>query len=189
MSYAFDCQVIKELGQFLRTSEELDSPRSFMPYLRDLNLSSKSPYSASNNSSTHFWLHAIGVLTAVSRSANAKSFGTTKFRELLNQAISVAYCLRLSGIHSIGYSLTPDGPSRRAAELETPTSSTRAGAPGSDRLDPVNTHPDTVFSFTANLLPRQRAHMEQWAWNRVQALTDIREGTVAHKLRELLYQP
>ena len=120
MAYAFDGQVIQEFEKFLRTTEEFDDPRSFMPYLRDLNLSAKSPYSASNNPSTHFWLHSIGVLTAVSRSVNAKSFGTTQFRELLNQAISIAYFLRLSGIHSIGYSRTPEGPAKRATELETP---------------------------------------------------------------------
>lgn len=64
--------VLDELIGLMRPNNEIDKPYSYMPYLVDMGLSRRSPYSAVKNPSFHFWGQLTALLLRSNRAKNAR---------------------------------------------------------------------------------------------------------------------
>lgn len=88
----------KGLGEnfkaLIKAGEEVDQIDSYMPYLTDLSLSPKSPYSAAVNPHIHFWVHIIGICLGVARSQNARVVGTINVAGLAAMGMVCGYAYR-----------------------------------------------------------------------------------------------
>lgn len=71
--------------------EEVDKPDSYTPYLRDLRLSPKSPYSTKSNPHLHFWIHIIGVCLGSTRSQNSRIVGDINIAGLSQMGMICGY--------------------------------------------------------------------------------------------------
>lgn len=71
--------------------EEMDQPRSYALYFRDLGLSDKSSYSAPSNADLHLFLHTLGMTEDAERSVRAKHVGTPLKNAIIANAMVIAY--------------------------------------------------------------------------------------------------
>ena len=95
--YVFSHRVAEEVKALIKGGEELGEASSYSPYLKDLQLSAKSPYSASVSPSLHTWVHFTGALTGSERSKNARMFSENQNRTLLEHAIWIAHYINVGG--------------------------------------------------------------------------------------------
>lgn len=113
--------------------QEMDQPRSYALYFRDLGLSDKSPYSAPSNADLHLFLHALGVTEDSERSVRARFVGTPLKHAILANAMVLSYVYGRYNTFQQEYSTTgvPLGmPNEDDAEEQV----VRAGMP--DSKDP-----------------------------------------------------
>lgn len=83
--------VAAQYDQVTVGGEEMDQPRSYALYFRDLGLSDKSPYSAPSNADLHLFLHTLGVTEDSERSVRARQVGTPLKNAIIANAMVVAY--------------------------------------------------------------------------------------------------
>lgn len=76
-----------EFSRVSLTGEEIDEMDSYTPYMSDLGLCEKSPYSASVNPCLYFWTHIVGVSMGVPRSLNARIVGQIPVATLIQHAL------------------------------------------------------------------------------------------------------
>ncbi|QIQ19220.1 nucleoprotein [Yinshui bat virus] len=62
----------REFKQMMMPGNEIDNPESYMPYLADFGISTKSPYSTVRNPCFHFWGQLTALLLRAQRSKNAR---------------------------------------------------------------------------------------------------------------------
>ncbi|AJR28501.1 nucleoprotein [Rochambeau virus] len=72
LDWIFCGSIGSEIMRMLKPDQELDKPDSYMPYMMDLGLSSKSPYSSIMNPQFHAFSHIIASLLKSERSKNAR---------------------------------------------------------------------------------------------------------------------
>nr|AIW58869.1 nucleoprotein [Eel virus European X]AIY29167.1 nucleoprotein [Perhabdovirus anguilla] len=93
LDWVFTDQVAKEIGRMMRAGQEIDRPESYMPYLKDLGLSRKSPYSSSANPGTHCWAQMVCAMMGSKRSQNAIASTEENLSNLTRNAEIMAYAL------------------------------------------------------------------------------------------------
>ncbi|AGO04418.1 nucleocapsid N [American bat vesiculovirus] len=64
--------LVKDFETMMKENQEIDKADSYMPYLIDMGLSRKSPYSSVKNSSFHFWGQMTALLARSDRAKNAR---------------------------------------------------------------------------------------------------------------------
>lgn len=69
--WAFFAPLVDEARVIFKEGEELWVAHSYAPYLSDLGLSGRSPYSTTMNPRVHFWCHVTAALMGSSSSQNA----------------------------------------------------------------------------------------------------------------------
>ncbi|CAN7990396.1 unnamed protein product, partial [Ixodes pacificus] len=84
-------EVADEAVQLMRPMEELSKEFSYSPYMADLRLVTKSPYSAVSNQLVHQWLHTVGSLLLSERSLNARHLSDNNFNQILASAAVLAF--------------------------------------------------------------------------------------------------
>ena len=94
--WVFDPQAAEELLGMFATDDKVDRDDSYLPYLADLDLVTRSQYSATAQPSYHNWVHIVGSLFANTRSLKASLVSTPGYR-LVTAAILAAYTLRRTG--------------------------------------------------------------------------------------------
>jgi len=93
-SWILSDPIADDYERIMKDGEELNVETSYAPYLSDMGLSVRSPYSATACPSLHTWCHMVGVYLGSVRSQNAKSPGdTAKFVIRANAAL-MGYALR-----------------------------------------------------------------------------------------------
>ncbi|EAT42231.1 AAEL006217-PA [Aedes aegypti] len=83
--------VAAQYDQVTVGGEEMDQPRSYALYFRDLGLSDKSPYSAPSNADLHLFLHTLGVTEDSERSVRARQVGTPLKNAIIANAMVISY--------------------------------------------------------------------------------------------------
>lgn len=83
--------VAAQYDQVTVGGEEMDQPRSYALYFRDLGLSDKSPYSAPSNADLHLFLHTLGVTEDSERSVRARQVGTPLKNAIIANAMIISY--------------------------------------------------------------------------------------------------
>lgn len=148
--------------------QEMDQPRSYALYFRDLGLSDKSPYSAPSNADLHLFLHALGVTEDSERSVRARFVGTPLKHAILANAMVLSYVQEYS---TTGVPLeTPD-------EEDEDEQVVRAGMPDSKDPDAWLGWLQEEKGVVPNLI-KKRAYLH-WLNH-----ADARPGTIG----ELLYK-
>ncbi|AEG25350.1 nucleoprotein [Vesiculovirus jurona] len=85
-SWILTRSVEDEVCRMMKPGQEIDQANSFMPYLIDLGLSTKSPYSSVKNPSFHFWGQLTALLVQSSRAKNARVPDDIPYAELTKAA-------------------------------------------------------------------------------------------------------
>ncbi|KAM7309621.1 putative nucleoprotein [Ixodes scapularis] len=83
--------VADEAEALMNPSDEMDEEFSYAPYLSDLNLVPRSPYSAVANPMLHQWLHTVGSLLLAERSLNARHLSDSSFQQILANATMLSF--------------------------------------------------------------------------------------------------
>lgn len=94
MKYIFSTRVRDEIRAIGHGDEELEKSDSYFPYMRELRLSKKSPYSSSENVHLHNWVSIFGALLGSDRSFNARIVSENGLLAAMNLAIFAAYAFR-----------------------------------------------------------------------------------------------
>ncbi|AJR28517.1 nucleoprotein [Mosqueiro virus] len=84
-------QLEDEAYMLMKEDEELDKVDSYTPYMMDMGLSLKSPYSATACPSIYTWCHFIGSWLVSTRSRNARMISDAGIAELRSNAAIVAF--------------------------------------------------------------------------------------------------
>ncbi|MFH4975801.1 hypothetical protein AB6A40_002510 [Gnathostoma spinigerum] len=99
-TYIFDQDVHDDLLRVNDQSDEQEMKKkdSYFPYMKELRLVSRSPYSASLNPNLFMWCHFIGTLVGKKRSINAKFINCDNPQMLLVEAAYITYYLLKSSL-------------------------------------------------------------------------------------------
>lgn len=82
-----------EMMQLNVSGNELDRLDSYFPYVMEMRLSHKSPYSATVNPNIYLWTHVVGCTMKLKRSLNARMLEKANLHFTITNAAVVAYCL------------------------------------------------------------------------------------------------
>ncbi|AJG05818.1 nucleoprotein N [Bivens Arm virus] len=91
VSWVFVPSIGKEICRMMKSGQELDKPDSYVPYMMDLGLSMKSPYSSSANGGTYTWIHMIGSIMHSQRSLHARMVNENELPNIRISAMLTAY--------------------------------------------------------------------------------------------------
>lgn len=94
LEYIFFTRVRDEVVAIGRPGEEFEKEDSYFPYMRELRLSKKSPYSSSANVHLHNWVSIFSALLGSERSYNARIVSEDGILSALNLAIFSAYAFK-----------------------------------------------------------------------------------------------
>ncbi|AFH89676.1 nucleocapsid protein [Vesiculovirus bogdanovac] len=92
-SWILNDQVAREIIQMMRPGQEIDHADSYMPYLIDMGLSTKSPYSSVKNPCFHFWGQMTALLLRSSRAKHARVPDDIPYPSITNAALLFAYAV------------------------------------------------------------------------------------------------
>jgi Rhabdovirus nucleocapsid protein len=67
--------VANDFERLMKDDEEVDQEYSYMPYLSDMGLSKRSPYSCTINAELHTWANMVCALNGLVRAINARRIG------------------------------------------------------------------------------------------------------------------
>lgn len=94
LEYIFFTRVKDEVVVIGRPGEEFDKEDSYFPYMRELRISKKSPYSSSANVHLHNWVSIFSALLGSERSYHARIVSEDGILSALNLAIFSAYAFK-----------------------------------------------------------------------------------------------
>jgi len=94
LKYVFSARVRDEVEAIGRPGEEFNKEDSYFPYMREMRLSRRSPYSSTENVNLHNWISMFGALLGSERSFNARIVSENGLIHSMNLAIFAAYPFR-----------------------------------------------------------------------------------------------
>lgn len=97
LNYVFLTEVRDELIAISKIGEEFQYKYSYFPYMRELRLSRKSPYSSTANPHLHHWVGMFGALLGNEKSYNARIVSEKGLHHCLNQTLFAAYAFKKEG--------------------------------------------------------------------------------------------
>ncbi|AJR28542.1 nucleoprotein [Nkolbisson virus] len=171
MMWIFNDNIADELDRMARPDQELEKCDSYTPYMRDLGISDRSPYSAQMNPTFHMFCHALGTLLGSRRSMNARIAGEVDVTNTLTNAEVVAFILNRCPTFVKAYT----------EDLESvPTAQHKAVA----GKMPTGPDPDMWFEYLAKLNFVLPDEIIRFAKERASGLSNIRPDTIG----ELVYK-
>ncbi|XP_015378261.1 PREDICTED: uncharacterized protein LOC107172489 [Diuraphis noxia] len=94
LRYIFSARVGEEIMKIGKEGEEVNQEDSYFPYMRELGLSKRSPYSSTENVHLHNWISIFCALLGSERSFNARVVSENGLMISLNLAILAAYAFK-----------------------------------------------------------------------------------------------
>ncbi|WAK77077.1 MAG: nucleoprotein [Longquan Niviventer coninga ledantevirus 1] len=173
MLWIFTDSIADDLEQLAQPGQELDKHDSYAPYMRDMGVSDKSPYSAQANPSIHLFCHAIGTLLHSRRSINARMGPEVDTMSTIKNAQVVAYVLSTCPTFAKGFTKSLDtipGLASKEVMGELP------GEPD----------PDRWFDYLSEQGFKIPLPIEQHSHDAARSLTNLRPDTVGQHLAGLL---
>lgn len=171
---AVDASVNKELMRYLDYIGEDCLKDGYFPYLKELGVINKSPYSASQSPNAHNWIHMMGSLLGETRSVNSRLAPNGQNIQVLNLAIVCAYALKSrSDINPVF------GENDEIMELRK-----IAGGASETSLDP-----GAIIENLNDLINETPIGTEimSWARGKIRILSDVRDGSIGKYLVEQLH--
>uniref|UniRef100_A0AB38ZKC8 Nucleoprotein n=1 Tax=Suncus murinus rhabdovirus TaxID=3139574 RepID=A0AB38ZKC8_9RHAB len=168
--WIFTERMADEADQLSVDGNEVDKADSYMPYMRDMGISEKSPYSAQMNPALTTFLHVVGCLLDSTRSRNSRLAGEVDRLNSVINGVIVAYVLgsRPTFVQAYGASATS------AQNLVQPNV-----VVGSM---PATPDPDEWFLYLGKsgfVLPNE---IKTWFEKKVKGFTETRQGTIGEHL-------
>ena len=178
-----------EILSVIANGEEAGQLDSYSPYIKDLNLSTRFPYSASRCVNLHHLTHMIGSLAESPRSLNAKVIAGCNMATLANLAVAISWSRMESTDYSIKIASTKDaalvGQQKRVENLQT-----HAECPQGGQEDSAAKPDYPLQDFTPGVILERlyssgglsdRAKL--WAAKRMEPIVDIWVGSVGEHLK------
>lgn len=162
--WVFTSQVGEEIERMMRDGQEIGKADSYMPYLIDMGLSQRSPFSARTNSCVHLFIHMIGAFLGTQRSRKARLFSDAGQAMIVQNAAICAYAF--SKISHLGKYFTPDG---EEIVLDTIAK---------DTTDPTSTSGDEWFYKIGEWGNKVPPHIWNFAKQAGKTVSSFREGTI-----------
>ncbi|KAL4082437.1 hypothetical protein QTP88_029904 [Uroleucon formosanum] len=92
--YIFSTRIRDEIIAIGRPGEEFNKEDSYFPYMRELRLSKRSPYSSTCNENLHNWIHFFCALMGSDRSYNARIVTESGLTIMMNLALFAAHAFK-----------------------------------------------------------------------------------------------
>uniref|UniRef100_T1KD13 Rhabdovirus nucleocapsid domain-containing protein n=1 Tax=Tetranychus urticae TaxID=32264 RepID=T1KD13_TETUR len=89
--------LIKEYSNLTRPNQEIDKIDSYMPYILDFGIVTKSPYSVKLNPSINLLINIVGTFMQLPRYYNAKKLDCPVHTDILKNGLFIAYAIAKSG--------------------------------------------------------------------------------------------
>ncbi|AFR67108.1 nucleoprotein [Malakal virus] len=91
LDWIFVYNVGEDVVKMMEEGNEIDQPYSYMPYMMDMGISNKSPYSSLACPHIYTYLHLIGALLTSERCRNARMVSENNLQNIKMNAFVVAY--------------------------------------------------------------------------------------------------
>lgn len=175
----------KEYSSMLKNGEEISELNSYMPYMIELGLSTKSPYSTKKNPKAHLFFHIIGASIGNNRSINARVPRDATVLSIRSNAVIVAYvCQKLNiyrrDIIKVG--------TRPVAPVVPPFLEVEENDDiGAIGQEPVNSDPDAWWDYISDqnhIIPENITDMVYATWN---VLVHSRDETIGSMLYQIAH--
>ncbi|UOX72914.1 nucleocapsid protein [Wenzhou Rhinolophus pusillus ledantevirus 1] len=173
--WVFSARMADEIARLATPNEELEKSDSYAAYMRELGLSDRSPYSTQANPAFSLFCHVVGTLLGSKRSKNAKMGAEVDTVNTVINAKIVAYVLS------------------NRADLTVEFSTVKPEAPRDDKQDqmkvteigeiPESQDPEEWFAYLSSMGFKIPQEIEIWVRQRVNNLTDLRDGSVGKFLK------
>ncbi|AJR28279.1 nucleoprotein [Barur virus] len=173
MMWIFNENIADELDKMAKPDQELEKCDSYTPYMRDMGLSDRSPYSAQMNPTFHLFCHALGTLMHSRRSMNARIAGEVDVTNAVVNAEVVAFVLNRCPTFTKAYT----------EDLESVPTVVAKSVVGQM---PTGPDPDLWFEYLAQknfILPEE---IKRFAHERASGLTGIRPDTIGELIYKML---
>lgn len=156
----------KEFKQMMMPGNEIDNPESYMPYLADFGISTKSPYSTVRNPCFHFWGQLTALMLRASRSKNARVPQDIPISDITIAAWLFAYAVGRTADLKIQFvrSGAPDPPNLKV-QVEGPE-------------PPASKDPIEWLAWYVDHGKIPTVDMKKFGRSIVASLTELRAGTV-----------
>lgn len=165
MQYVFSSRIRDEILSLSRPDEEITKEDSYFPYMRELRLSKKSPYSSSQNVHLHNWISIFCALLGSEKSFNARIVSEHGLTMSLGLAIFAAHAFK-----KYAKPLVVFGDRQRAEEAKMIADIDGSDSKGEFAIDDAspmgvyklmldngNVVPDHIMSQAADLIGRMGA--------------------------------
>ncbi|ACB47434.1 nucleocapsid protein [Cocal virus] len=160
-------EVADEMVQMMYPGQEIDKSDSYMPYLIDLGLSQKSPYSTVKNPAFHFWGQLTALLLRSTRARNARQPDDIEYTSLTTAGLLYAYAVGSSADLSQQFYVGDD---KYISENTTGGLNSNAPPQGRDVVEWLGWFDDNQRKPTADML--------QYAKKAVMSLQGLRDKTI-----------
>ncbi|AJR28568.1 nucleoprotein [Keuraliba virus] len=170
--WVFTERMADEADRLSEPGNEVDKADSYMPYMRDMGISDKSPYSAQVNPSLTTFCHVVGCLSDSTRSKNSRLAGEVDRSNSVINGVIVGYVFGTRPVFVQAYGADS------SSEQVVVEPNTVIGAM------PKNADPDEWFAFLSTdgfILPDE---IRAWFEKKVKNLKDTRAGTIGSFLAE-----
>ncbi len=97
VEWIFEPSVTQEWKAFKALDDELDKADSYFPYLKDMQLTPRSPYTTTAKPQIHNWVHLVGSFIGNARSRGAYQSRVPPSPKLIVGSALMAYCCSRDG--------------------------------------------------------------------------------------------
>jgi len=94
IKYVFSARIRDEIIRIGRAGEEINKEDSYFPYMREMRLSKRSPYSSAEKIHLHNWISIFSALLGSERSFNARLVSEDGLLITMNLALFAAHAFR-----------------------------------------------------------------------------------------------
>ncbi|AVI57363.1 nucleoprotein [Vaprio virus] len=169
--WIFTERMADEADRLSQEGNEVDQADSYMPYMRDMGISDKSPYSAQMNPALTTFCHVVGCLLDSTRSKNSRLAGEVDRLNSVVNGVVVAYVL----------SSRPTFVQVYGADASAQQQSIQPNMVMGKM--PATPDPDEWFLYLGKsgfVLPQE---IKNWFERKAKALTETRSGTIGEHLQ------
>ncbi|AJR28592.1 nucleoprotein [Vesiculovirus radi] len=171
-------QVAKEIIQMMKPGQEIDQADSYMPYLIDFGLSTKSPYSSVKNPCFHFWGQTTALLLRSGRAKNARAPDDIPYQSLTHASLLFAYAVGRTSDIAQRFSTGETYKSETAG-----TSGQPKGNPLVDAVEPSSSNVVHWLAWWDDVGRVPTKEMEAFAKRAVHGLTDLRVKSIGRHIK------
>ncbi|AIS40844.1 N protein [Santa barbara virus] len=196
LDWVFVGQVAKEINQMLKPGQEIDKNDSYTPYLMDMGLSMKSPYSATACPTFHTWCNIICCLLHSERSKNARLISENNIMNVTANAMIMVYVI--SNRVSIVKAYSKEKPPVKMNPTPAPAAKitiNNSNADSSDESDdesisseflarPRTNDPADWFQYLINNDCNVPEEIKRYIRSEARKITNPRQGTIGKHVLE-----